>query len=163
MARYATAGSASAGTGFGSSAATVPGIKDLPVAVRQLLPVRGRDLCLAFGMPGKAKYDKVCAHEASLGLIYAGVLEAKPVVECFVFEAEAQGRARARDARPNGAPRSTRRTPSDLLSGAQALARAGGHGRSARVRGRGAAEALTLHTKHGERTNDGETKGRERE
>ena len=78
------------GTGFRTEHRTVPGIKDLPVAVRQLFQSEGVDLCLAFGMPGKAEYDKVCAHEASLGLIYAGVLEAKPVVECFVFEAEAK-------------------------------------------------------------------------
>lgn len=77
------------GTGFRLVSRTVPGIKDLPVAVRQLFREDGVDLCLALGMPGKAEYDRTCAHEASLGLIYAGVLEAKPVVECFVFEGEA--------------------------------------------------------------------------
>ena len=41
-------------------------------------------------MPGRAEYDRVCAHEASLGLIYAGVLSEKPIVECFVFEGEAR-------------------------------------------------------------------------
>ncbi len=70
---------------------TVPGIKDLPVACRKLFAEEKVDLCLALGMPGKAEYDKTCAHEASLGLLYAGVLEAKPVVECFVFEGEADG------------------------------------------------------------------------
>ncbi|HEV2166764.1 MAG TPA: riboflavin synthase [Thermoplasmata archaeon] len=90
MARYAKARLAEQGTGFRTERKTVPGIKDLPVAVRQLFRSGGADLCLAFGMPGKAEYDKVCAHEASLGLIYAGVLEAKPVVECFVFEGEAK-------------------------------------------------------------------------
>ena len=77
------------GAGYRILRRTVPGIKDLPVACRQLF-LGGADLCLALGMPGKAEYDKVCAHEASLGLIYAGVLEAKPVVECFVFEGEAR-------------------------------------------------------------------------
>jgi len=67
----------------------VPGIKDLPVAVRRLFQ-EGIDLCMVVGMPGKAEYDKVCAHEASTGLILAGVLEAKPVIECFVFEGEAE-------------------------------------------------------------------------
>ena len=76
------------GTGFRVMRRTVPGIKDLPVACRQLFQ-GGADLCLALGMPGKAEYDKTCAHEASLGLMFAGVLEAKPVVECFVFEGEA--------------------------------------------------------------------------
>jgi riboflavin synthase len=79
------------GTGFRVVRRTVPGIKDLPVACRKLFVEEGVDLCLALGMPGKAEYDKVCAHEASLGLMYAGVLETKPVVECFVFEGEAEG------------------------------------------------------------------------
>ncbi len=77
------------GSGFRIVRRTVPGIKDLPVACRRLFVEERVDLCLALGMPGKAEYDRVCAHEASLGLIYAGVLEAKPIVECFVFEGEA--------------------------------------------------------------------------
>ncbi len=88
MARYGIDALQAAGTGFRISRATVPGIKDLPVAVRRQFQ-EGADLCLAFGMPGKAEYDRVCAHEASTGLIFAGVLESKPVVECFVFEDEA--------------------------------------------------------------------------
>ncbi|MCI4319575.1 MAG: riboflavin synthase [Thermoplasmata archaeon] len=78
-----------AGTGFRIYRRTVPGIKDLPVACRQLFQTEKVDLCLAMGMPGKAEYDKTCAHEASLGLMFTGVLEAKPIVECFVFEDEA--------------------------------------------------------------------------
>jgi riboflavin synthase len=78
-----------AGTGFRIYRRTVPGIKDLPVACRQLFQEEQVDLCLALGMPGKAEYDKTCAHEASLGLMFTGVLEAKPIVECFVFEDEA--------------------------------------------------------------------------
>jgi len=79
----------SCGTGFKVVRRTVPGIKDLPVACRRLFVEDGVDLCLALGMPGKAEYDKTCAHEASLGLMFTGVLEAKPIVECFVFEGEA--------------------------------------------------------------------------
>jgi riboflavin synthase len=78
-----------AGTGFKIHRRTVPGIKDLPVAARRLFQEAGVDLCLVLGMPGKADYDVTCAHEASTGLILAGVLEAKPIVECFVFEGEA--------------------------------------------------------------------------
>ena len=77
-----------AGTGFVVRRRTVPGIKDLPVACRQLFQEDHVDLCLALGMPGRAEYDKTCAHEASLGLMFTGVLEAKPIVECFVFEGE---------------------------------------------------------------------------
>jgi len=89
MARYASARLKACGTGFTVERRTVPGIKDLPVAVRRLFQ-EGIDLCMVVGMPGKAEYDKVCAHEASTGLILAGVLEAKPVIECFVFEGEAE-------------------------------------------------------------------------
>ena len=77
------------GTGFRIFRRTVPGIKDLPVACRRLFLEEKVDLCLALGMPGKAEYDRTCAHEASLGLLFTSVLEAKPVVECFVFEGEA--------------------------------------------------------------------------
>ena len=89
MAAAAVGALRGAGAGFRVVRRTVPGIKDLPVACRQLFSVDGVDLCLALGMPGKAEYDKTCAHEASLGLIFTGVLEAKPIVECFVFEGEA--------------------------------------------------------------------------
>jgi riboflavin synthase len=78
-----------AGTGFVIRRRTVPGIKDLPVACRQMFRDERVDLCLALGMPGKAAYDKTCAHEASTGLIHVGVLESKPILECFVFEDEA--------------------------------------------------------------------------
>jgi riboflavin synthase len=90
MAEYAVRALKGRGTGFRVVRATVPGIKDLPVACRQLF-LDGADLCLALGMPGKAEYDKTCAHEASLGLMFTSVLAAKPVVECFVFEGEATG------------------------------------------------------------------------
>lgn len=94
LAAYALAALRAAGPGMRIVRRTVPGIKDLPVAVRQSFLSEGADLCLALGMPGRAEYDRTCAHEASLGLIYAGVLEAKPVIECFVFEGEADdGRA----------------------------------------------------------------------
>ncbi len=89
MARVAVRALEEAGTGFRIVRRTVPGIKDLPVACRKLFLEERVDLCLALGMPGRAEYDKTCAHEASLGLLFTGVLEAKPIVECFVFEGEA--------------------------------------------------------------------------
>lgn len=89
MAHYAARALGGAGTGFKVVRRTVPGIKDLPVACRRLFVEDRVDLCLALGMPGRAEYDKTCAHEASLGLMFCGVLEAKPIVECFVFEDEA--------------------------------------------------------------------------
>jgi len=68
---------------------TVPGIKDLPVEAKRLLE-EGCDVVMAFGMPGAAPIDKQCAHEASLGLIWAQLLTNKHVIEVFVFEDEAQ-------------------------------------------------------------------------
>ena len=93
MARYAIRALQARGTGFKVVRRTVPGIKDLPVACRRLFQEDGVDLCLALGMPGAQEYDKTCAHEASLGLMFTGVLESKPIVECFVFEDEAGGAA----------------------------------------------------------------------
>jgi len=90
MAGFAVRALQGHGTGFKVLRATVPGIKDLPVACRRMF-LDGADLCLALGMPGPAEYDKTCAHEASLGLMFTSVLAAKPVVECFVFEGEASG------------------------------------------------------------------------
>jgi len=93
MARAAVKALQAQGTGFKVVRRTVPGIKDLPVACRRLFVEEHVDLCLALGMPGRAEYDRTCAHEASLGLLFTGVLEAKPIVECFVFEGEADGPA----------------------------------------------------------------------
>ena len=77
------------GTGFRVDRRTVPGIKDLPVATRRLFHEKHADIVLALGMPGKAEYDRVCAHEASQGLMQVGILESRPVLEVFVFEGEA--------------------------------------------------------------------------
>jgi riboflavin synthase len=67
---------------------TVPGIKDLPVEAKRLLEGEC-DIVMAFGMPGPAPIDKQCAHEASLGIIWAQLLTNKQVIEVFVFEDEA--------------------------------------------------------------------------
>jgi len=67
---------------------TVPGVKDLPLAAKQLLE-EGCDIVMAFGMPGAKPIDKQCAHEASLGVIWAQLLTNKPIIEVFVHEDEA--------------------------------------------------------------------------
>ena len=115
------------GTGFKVVRRTVPGIKDLPVACRQLFHEDGVDLCLALGMPGRAEYDKTCAHEASLGLLFTGVLEAKPIVECFVFEGEADDPV-ALDALARRRAEEHAANAFDLLFRPQALARRAGQG-----------------------------------
>src|SRR5664280_1011886 len=53
---------------------TVPGVKDLPVASKKLIEEEGCELVMAFGMPGPEDIDKVCAHEASTGLIQAQLM-----------------------------------------------------------------------------------------
>ncbi len=68
---------------------TVPGIKDLPVAAKKLLEEKGCDIVMALGMPGAADKDKMCAHEASSGLIMAQLMTNKHIIEVFVHEDEA--------------------------------------------------------------------------
>lgn len=67
---------------------TVPGIKDLPVASKKLIEEEGCEIVMAMGMPGPEKIDKTCAHEASLGLIYAQLMTNTHIIEVFVHEDE---------------------------------------------------------------------------
>ncbi|MFA7562740.1 MAG: riboflavin synthase [Methanoculleus sp.] len=68
----------------------VPGIKDLPVACKKLIEERGCDLVMALGMPGGADKDKICAHEASQGLILCQLMTNRHIIEVFVHEDEAE-------------------------------------------------------------------------
>lgn len=67
---------------------TVPGMKDLPVACKILLDKENCDIVMALAMPGKTQIDKQCAHEASMGIIYAQLLTNKHIIEVFVHEDE---------------------------------------------------------------------------
>ena len=78
------------GTGFKIERYTVPGVKDLPVACKKLFAERECDIVMAFGMPGKEPIDKVCAHEASQGLIQVQLTTSKHIIEVFVHEDEAK-------------------------------------------------------------------------
>ncbi len=69
---------------------TVPGVKDLPVAAKKLLEEEDCDIVMALGMPGKEDVDKVCAHEASTGLIQAQLATNKHIIEVFVHMDEAE-------------------------------------------------------------------------
>jgi riboflavin synthase len=89
MARSALRALGATGTGYRVYRRTVPGIKDLPSACQGLFREEGVDLALALGMPGRAEYDRTCAHEASLGLQQVSLAEGRPILECFVFESEA--------------------------------------------------------------------------
>jgi len=69
---------------------TVPGIKDLPVACKKLIEERHCDLVMALGMPGGKEKDRMCAHEASLGLISCQLMTNTHIIEVFVHEDEAE-------------------------------------------------------------------------
>ncbi|AJF60320.1 MAG: riboflavin synthase [archaeon GW2011_AR10] len=75
----------------------VPGIKDLPVAAKKLLEEMGCDIVIALGMPGKEEIDRMCAHEASMGLIQAQLLCNKHIIEVFVHESEANNEKELRE------------------------------------------------------------------
>jgi riboflavin synthase len=69
---------------------TVPGIKDLPVACKKLIEERRCDIVLALGMPGGQEKDRICAHEATQGLIMTQLLTNTHIIEVFVHEDEAK-------------------------------------------------------------------------
>ncbi|MFX1259829.1 MAG: riboflavin synthase [Promethearchaeota archaeon] len=69
---------------------TVPGMKDLPVACKILFEQYECEICIALGMPGPDEKDKVCAHEASQGIIMCQLMVNKHIIECFVHEDEAE-------------------------------------------------------------------------
>ena len=69
---------------------TVPGIKDLPVACKKLIEERSCDIVMALGMPGGKEKDRLCAHEASQGLITCQLMTNTHIIEVFVHEDEAK-------------------------------------------------------------------------
>jgi riboflavin synthase len=69
---------------------TVPGIKDLPVACKKLIDDRKCSIVMALGMPGPKDKDRMCAHEASIGLISCQLLTNTHIIEVFVHEDEAE-------------------------------------------------------------------------
>ncbi len=73
----------------GIERATVPGIKDLPVACKKLIEERHCDIVMALGMPGREEKDKVCSHEASQGIILAQLMTNTHIIAVFVHEDEA--------------------------------------------------------------------------
>ena len=78
------------GTGFKVIRYTVPGMKDLPVACKRLIEEQNCEIVIALGMPGPKDKDKMCAHEASQGLIRAQLMTNKHIIEVFVHEDEAK-------------------------------------------------------------------------
>lgn len=90
MARHAIDELRATGTGFVIERYTVPGIKDLPVACKLLLEERDCDIVMALGMPGGEEIDRMCAHEASTGLIQVQLMTDRHIIEVFVHADEAR-------------------------------------------------------------------------
>ena len=78
------------GTRFTTIRRTVPGFKDLAVAAKKLIEEDGCRIVVALGMPGREKVDKVCAHEASTGIMTAQLMTNTPILEVFVHEDESE-------------------------------------------------------------------------
>jgi riboflavin synthase len=76
------------GTRFTSIRRTVPGFKDLAVEAKKLIEEDGCRIVVALGMPGSAAVDKVCAHEASQGIMSAQLMTNTHILEVFVHEDE---------------------------------------------------------------------------
>jgi riboflavin synthase len=72
--------------------ATVPGMKDLPVACKRLLD-DGCELALALAWVGPEALDEQCAHEANLGLQSAQLLTNKHILGVFFHESETRDAA----------------------------------------------------------------------
>jgi len=66
---------------------TVPGIKDIPLALLNTLE-QGCRAGIVLGMPGRMPIDKQCAHESSLGIQKVQLKTHKIVLEVYVHEDE---------------------------------------------------------------------------
>ncbi len=56
--------------------------------IRETVPGENCDIVMALGMPGPMEKDKMCAHEASTGLINAQLMTNTHILEVFVHEDE---------------------------------------------------------------------------
>ncbi len=126
MGRVAEQELKSTGTGFRVHRRTVPGVKDLPVACRNLID-EGCDIVLAMGMPGPLAVDKQSALVADYGLQDVQVSTGIPIIGVFVYEDEAEDEvalARLADQRS----REHARNAYDVLFRPQRLRRSAGMG-----------------------------------
>ena len=115
------------GTGFRIVRRTVPGFKDLPVACKKLIEEEGCDICIALAMPGPMEKDKMCAHEASTGLIQCQLMTNTHIIEVFVHEDEAKD-ASELEFRANSRAREHALNAYDLLFRPESLTRRAGTG-----------------------------------
>jgi riboflavin synthase len=106
---------------------TVPGVKDLPVAAKRLFDEYKCDIVIALGMPGDKAIDKVCAHEASQGLIQAQLMTNKHIIEVFVHIDEGKDEKELYDVTRNRTYDHTMNAIA-LLKGKETLSRFAGKG-----------------------------------
>lgn len=106
---------------------TVPGVKDLPVACKKLLEEHNCDIVMALGMPGDKPIDKICAHEASQGLIQTQLLTNKHIIEVFVHLDEGQDDKELSQITKNRTYDHTMNTI-QLLKGKETLSKNAGYG-----------------------------------
>jgi riboflavin synthase len=104
---------------------TVPGFKDLAVAAKRLIENDSCRIVVALGMPGKAEIDKVCAHEASAGIMQAQLMTSTPILEVFVHEDEESHPLRLAEVCRNRARSHARNAYWMLFEPEQLVARAG--------------------------------------
>lgn len=76
--------------GFEVVRATVPGVKDLPVACKKLIEERGCVVVVACGYVGGAPIDRECANVADHALQEVQLLTNVHVLGVFVYEMEAE-------------------------------------------------------------------------
>jgi riboflavin synthase len=113
------------GTRFEVVRRTVPGFKDLAVQCKRLIEQEHCAIVVALGMPGKAEIDKVCAHEASTGLMSAQLMTSTPILEVFVHEDEEADPARLAEVCRNRARKHARNAYWMLYEPEQLTRRAG--------------------------------------
>lgn len=107
---------------------TVPGFKDLPVACKKLIEESKCDIVIALGMAGKAPIDKLCSHEASLGLQQAQLMTNTHILEVFVHMDEAKTEKEIYEIAKNRAAKHALNAL-ELLKGSTALTKYAGTGR----------------------------------
>lgn len=107
---------------------TVPGVKDLPVACKRLFEEHGCDIVMALGMPGAKEIDKICAHEASTGLISCQLMANKHIIEVFVHADEAKNERELFEITKNRTEKHAMNALA-LLKGKEALSKFAGQGR----------------------------------
>ena len=107
---------------------TVPGIKDLPLAARNLIVEHGCDGVIALGWVGKTLTDKLSYVAASLGLIAVQIMYGKHVIDVTVHEDEAENDEKLKEIAIDRATKHARNLVLLITAGREALTPYAGKG-----------------------------------